>query len=296
MIVTITAVVLIGIVGVIFWNKSNEKVSEKETTTKRETETRNEFVTSDTGDLNLEEISPEVKKSDDSVEPGEDTLDIEKIQGFSEKKSNGAEKSDNKTNNNETETGKTISSQYVLSDERITIESVGAYSGNYIEDGSDEPIENVAAMIITNNSDQMLQVGDITFQVTKKAQASFRVTNLMPHTSVLVLELNRRKYKEKDDYSYGTVASAWLDEPDILEDKFEIKKENGKLTLVNKTDDTYDTVYVYYKYARSGGVYMGGITYRVPFKNVGAKKSVESVANHFNKNSSRIIDIQILEK
>lgn len=46
-------------------------------------------------------------------------------------------------------------------------------------------------------------------------------------------------------------------------------------------------------YARSGGVYMGGITYRVPFENVGAKKSVESIANHFNKDSRRV-DMQIL--
>lgn len=119
--------------------------------------------------------------------------------------------------------------------------------------GSDEPIEKVAAIIISNTSDKMLQVGDITFKVSDKENATFRVTNLLPHTSALVLESNKRKYSDKDDYSYGTVVNAYLDDPDLLEDKFEVIKENGNLKLKNKTDKTYKKVYVYIQIRSSGG-------------------------------------------
>lgn len=302
-IVVIVVVVLIGIVSAVILNKNNSNVSEKETTTKEDAVAKNEFVTSDSGEINLEDVSPEVETNKDYVAPGKDTLEIDRIQGFSEKKNNRTEKKNkkDKTKNNEKDNDnknnqQENSSKYVLSDEQITIESIGAYSGNYLEDGSDEPIENVAAMVITNHSNQMLQVGDITFQVTKKKQAKFRVTNLLPGCSVLVLESNRRKYSDKDDYSYGNIATAYMNSMSLMEDAFEIKSEDGKLTLKNKTNETYKKVYVYYKYSQVGGAYLGGITYRVPFENIVAKTSVESVANHFNKNTSVIVDVQVYEK
>lgn len=44
-----------------------------------------------------------------------------------------------------------------------------------------------------------------------------------------------------------------------------------------------------------GGAYLGGITYRTPFENVGAGKEAEAVAAHFNPDSSQIMGVQILE-
>ena len=241
----------------------------------------------------LESMTNNVTRIEDFVEPGKNTLEVDKIQGFTTEKN---------VKNNTTNQKKDISKgeketdKVELSDSNLIIEKVGSYTGNYLEDGSDEPIEKVAAIIISNTSDKMLQVGDITFKVSDKENATFRVTNLLPHTSALVLESNKRKYSDKDDYSYGTVVNAYLDAPDLLEDKFEVIKENGNLKLKNKTDKTYKKVYVYYKYVQSGGAFMGGITYRVPFENIEGKKTVTSVANHFSANTSVIVDVQIAEE
>ena len=221
-------------------------------------------------------------------------MEVDKIQGFTTKKSvknSTTNQKDKKSNKDDKK-----SEKVELSDSNLIIEKVGSYTGNYLEDGSDEPIEKVAAIIISNTSDKMLQVGDITFKVSDKENATFRVTNLLPHTSALVLESNKRKYSDKDDYSYGNVVNAYLDAPDLLEDKFEVIKENGNLKLKNKTDKTYKKVYVYYKYVQSGGAFMGGITYRVPFENIEGKKTVTSVANHFSANTSAIVDVQIAEE
>lgn len=236
---------------------------------------------------NPADIDVKVKSSNDFVEPGKDTLDASKIQGYS------AKVGDSDKNDNSKETEK--AEQIVLSDPNLTVESIGAYSGSFIEDGSDEATKNVTAMLITNNSDQMLQVALIDFQVNSNETASFKVTNLPAGTSTLVLESNKREFSDNDTYTYGNAATGYMDQPTLEEDKVELKTENGKITLKNKTDKELKRVYVYYKYVQIGGAYFGGITYRTPFENVGAGKEAEAVAAHFNPDSSQIMGVQILD-
>lgn len=236
---------------------------------------------------NPADIDVKVKSSNDFVKPGKDTLDASKIQGYSAKVGDSDKKDDSK----DTEKAE----QIVLSDSNLTVESIGAYSGSFIEDGSDEATKNVTAMLITNNSDQMLQVALIDFQVNSNETASFKVTNLPAGTSTLVLESNKREFSDKDTYAYGNAATGYMDQPTLEEDKVELKTENGKITLKNKTDKELKRVYVYYKYVQIGGAYFGGITYRTPFENVGAGKEAEAVAAHFNPDSSQIMGVQILD-
>lgn len=236
---------------------------------------------------NPADIDVKVKSSNDFVKPGKDTLDVSKIQGYS------AKVGDSDKNDDSKETEK--ADQIVLSDPNLTVESIGAYSGSFIEDGSDEATKNVTAMLITNNSDQMLQVALIDFQVNSNETASFKVTNLPAGTSTLVLESNKREFSDKDTYAYGNAATGYMDQPTLEEDKVELKTENGKITLKNKTDKELKRVYVYYKYVQIGGAYFGGITYRTPFENVGAGKEAEAVAAHFNPDSSQIMGVQILD-
>lgn len=266
------AIIVVGVV-ILFALKANKSSSQKET---KET---NEY---------------------EIVKPGKDTLDVSKIQGYSakvgvedKKEEDTKEKddSDKKDDSNDTEKAE----QIVLSDSNLTVESIGAYSGSFIEDGSDEATKNVTAMLITNNSDQMLQVALIDFQVNSNETASFKVTNLPAGTSTLVLESNKREFSDNDTYTYGNAATGYMDQPTLEEDKVELKTENGKITLKNKTDKELKTVYVYYKYMQIGGAYLGGITYRTPFENVGAGKEAEAVAAHFNPDSSQIMGVQILD-
>ena len=253
-VVLLVGVIVIVAVGILLALKLTKKDSKEKTTTKAE--------------------------AYEIIKPGKDTLDVDKIQGYSAKA--GVE-------------DKKKAEQIVLSDSNLTVESIGAYSGSFIEDGSDKATKNVTAMLITNNSDQMLQVALIDFKVNSKETASFKVTNLPAGTSTLVLESNKRKFSEKDSYTYGNAATGYMDQPTLEEDKVELKTEDGKITLKNKTDKELKTVYVYYKYVQIGGAYFGGITYRTPFENVGAGKEAEAVAAHFNPDSSQIMGVQILE-
>lgn len=279
-IIAIVAAVLVVGVMIFFALKPNRINSQEETSDEKG---YHELADGE----NPADIDVKVKSSNDFVEPGKDTLDTSKIQGYS------AKVGDSDKNDNSKETEK--AEQIVLSDSNLTVESIGAYSGSFIEDGSDEATKNVTAMLITNNSDQMLQVALIDFQVNSNETASFKVTNLPAGTSTLVLESNKREFSDKDTYTYGNAATGYMDQPTLEEDKVELKTENGKITLKNKTDKELKTVYVYYKYMQIGGAYLGGITYRTPFENVGAGKEAEAVAAHFNPDSSQIMGVQILD-
>lgn len=279
-IIAIVAAVLVVGVMIFFALKPNRINSQEETSDEKG---YHELADGE----NPADIYVKVKSSNDFVKPGKDTLDASKIQGYSAKVGDSDKNDDSK----ETEKAE----QIVLSDSNLTVESIGAYSGSFIEDGSDEATKNVTAMLITNNSDQMLQVALIDFQVNSNETASFKVTNLPAGTSTLVLESNKREFSDNDTYTYGNAATGYMDQPTLEEDKVELKTENGKITLKNKTDKELKRVYVYYKYVQIGGAYFGGITYRTPFENVGAGKEAEAVAAHFNPDSSQIMGVQILD-
>lgn len=233
-------------------------------------------------------------------EPGKGTLEISEIQGFSanglaDATDSSSEETQNTTEGSNGEVTETNQPEILLSDSNLKVEAIGRYAGNFLEDGSDEPTANVAAMLITNNSDKMLQIAEITFQVNDTETALFKVTNLPAGTSTLVLEANKREFSEEDSYTYGDTASGYMEQPTLEEDKFELITEKGKITLKNKTNESYEKVYVYYKYFQLGGAYLGGITYRTPFENVPAGGEVEAIAAHFNPESSQIMAVQILE-
>lgn len=269
----------------------------------REHERNNKGYHEITSQEELENLEIRVKSSEDYVEPDKGTLDMDKIQGFTAAGENvlsstdtTEDDTDSKSDSKDSEQDSSAVSDITLADSNLTVEAVGSYSGNFLEDGSDEPTANVAAMLITNNSDKMLQIAEISFKVNEKDTAVFKVTDLPAGTSTLALESNKREFSEEDAYTYGETATAYIEQPSLEEDKFELETEDGKITLKNKTDKSYEKVYVYYKYVQIGGAYLGGITYRTPFENVPAGGEAEAVAAHFNPESSKIMAVQIQQE
>ena len=234
---------------------------------------------------NISGTVADVIRSPEYVEPGRGALDVDKIQGLTPP--------DSQSGGSDSET-KPAPRGTVLSDSNLSAEVVAKYSGSFVEDGTNAATTDVTAMVITNNSDKMLQIGMVEFQVNGSETAEFTVTNLPAGASALVMENNRRAFHDGDDFSYGKVTSSYIDMPSLESDKFDILEEEGKLTLVNKTGESYAKVYVYYKYVQLGGAYLGGITYRVPFENVPANGRVESIAGHFRPEGSRIVAVVIM--
>lgn len=193
---------------------------------------------------------------------------------------------------------KSISSKelpYKLPDkDSLIIEKIGQYSGQFLESGKDEEVEKIFAIIVKNKSNDMLQYGQLRFKVGEE-DAEFVVTNLPAGKSALVLEFNKKSFSKTNDITYEGASTSYIDNDTMNKDKFKVTSDNTKLKLKNLTSNKYSTIYVYYKNVDEDGSYLGGITYRTKFENVGANSTVSSDTEHYLEGASEIIMIDYIK-
>lgn len=173
----------------------------------------------------------------------------------------------------------------------LVIENIGKYTGPFIEDGSDTPKANVMSLLVTNNSKKVIQYGEIKLKINGNDTAVFKITNLPAGTSTLVMESTGNIEFDKDnEYKYLDSVQVDLEKMSLSNNEIKIvKREDGLIGIKNISNKDFDTVYVYYKYFQKGGVYLGGITYRVKFENVKSGHTVKEKTSHYSKNFSDIL-------
>lgn len=184
----------------------------------------------------------------------------------------------------------------VLNDERLLLEAVGMYTGAYVEDGSDTNITDVAAIVVKNTSEDMLQIAEIELALNDSRTAEFRLTNLPAGGTALVLDMNKLTVTEGIQVTESSQASRFFDGGAAESDKLETEGVEGRLTLKNESEETYSMVYVYYKTKIDKDIYLGGITYRVPFEGIPGKTQIETDAGHYSPDKSEIVGVQILDE
>ena len=174
-----------------------------------------------------------------------------------------------------------------IPDTQLVLESVGQYTGPNIEDGQDTPSGNAASVVVRNDSDQTLQYASLTLAVNGQ-NVTFKLTTLPPGARMQAIALDGQAYQSDATYTYVSCETAYQPTLSKQEDRFTVTGEAGSLTLTNLTDETCETVWVYYKY-KQGSLYLGGITYRCTFQNVGPGESVTQPAGHYDPASSEIM-------
>lgn len=177
---------------------------------------------------------------------------------------------------------------------QLSCDDVAAYSGAYVEDGSDEPVENVAAILITNRSGQYLTLARLTYQLDGET-ALFEVTDLPAGKSAWILEKNRRKATDKSKYVYKEAVTSFADH--ITRTPKELKVEYGEnmLRVTNTSDQTLNHVIVHYKGIHKDGHYLGGITYKLDFGTLGPGDSVEKIAGHYDDDYTELLRVEFEE-
>ena len=226
--------------------------------------------------------------------PTADSLEIDKILGFNPG-SNNDELLEEKQGETDTTTDIfSVKVPYEIPGTSLVIESIGQYTGPFVEDGSDVPKANVASIVVKNKSSQLLQYAEINLSVNDEI-ITFKVSTLPAGTSALVLESTGKfEFNDNDNYRYVDSIYTYLNEASLMENKVEIIKDDKKLAIKNKSNENLGTVYVYYKYVQQGGLYLGGITYRSKFENVEAGATIEVDANHFSKDTSVILMVDYI--
>lgn len=178
----------------------------------------------------------------------------------------------------------------------LEITDVGSYTGIYMEDGSGEMVSRVMMIVVQNNGEHDLQLGQIAVSCGEEEYA-FSVTNLRAGSRAVLLELERKP--EPDDVPMCAVLEnpVLFEEPmDLCADVIEIGGLDGMLNIENISGvDISGDVYVYYKYT-SSDLYYGGITFRVRVEGgLKAGELRQVSAAHYDPNGCAIVQVVILE-
>ena len=177
-----------------------------------------------------------------------------------------------------------------ISDSRITIASIGSYSGPFVEDGSDDPVSDVLSIVLTNTSEEFLQYSIITL-TDGSHEAVFEVSNLPAGASALVLEKNRTP--SNGQWTFVNDLSSFISEASLHEELFSWQAGDNFLAITGIGSETLSQVWVYYKNTENS-IYVGGITYRIAFEGLEPGATMQKLSRHFKGDNSHVMMIDYI--
>lgn len=177
-----------------------------------------------------------------------------------------------------------------IASDNLTCDDFALFSGQYVEDGRDELVENVASILVTNRSGRFLDLATLTYDIDGQT-ATFIVTGLPPGRSAWVMEASRMTANHSSSFTYQDCVTAFRDDVVASTDKITITSNGNMLTASNNTHDTLENVCLYYRSVHTDGNFFGGITYLVSFGTLEPGASVETLAGHYVEGNSEIIRI-----
>ncbi|MBR4728440.1 MAG: hypothetical protein IK080_11190 [Clostridia bacterium] len=165
----------------------------------------------------------------------------------------------------------------------LAIAELISYSGKFIEDGSDEQVENIAAVRLLNTGETDYQY--LEFTVTA-GETDYTFVASAVHAGARVTVLSRDRQPYSDAAITGgavTTQAEYLTPPSLQEDLLEVYVSPGTINLKNKTDrDLPGTFTVYYKNVDENGL-LGGITYRASVTGIKAGEIRQQVSAHLGQ-------------
>lgn len=175
-------------------------------------------------------------------------------------------------------------------EEKVICSNFSRFSGEFVEDGSNELVENVAAVLVTNQSEEFLDFCTLQYEINGK-EATFIVTGLPAGRSAWVMEDSRMTIAEEANFSYQGCVTSFRDGVVASTDKISIYSNGNTLIAVNNTQETVKGVFVYYKVLHTDGNFFGGITYSINFGDIEPGKTVQEIAGHYVNGKTEIVRI-----
>lgn len=192
-------------------------------------------------------------------------------------------------NDDDNKEEKTISFPYKIPGTDIKIIGLKGYDGIYLEDGKDKKIDNVIAIEVANESDDILEYGKIVLKSGKNLM-EFNISLLPENSSVLVQEAGKTKYHASWKYEIEDTTFAYLDELSLLEDEIDLEiNENNSITVKNRSNQKIPTLRLFYKYRLDSGEYVGGIAYTAKIEGLNSNDTVTITPSHFVTDGSIIL-------
>lgn len=202
----------------------------------------------------------------------------------------GSEK-DKDNNDAENSNGKVESQDIFDLGNDVKITDFLPYTGTFMEDRTDEEVDDILAIQVTNSGEKYIQTMDITL-TAGEIQAQFSISTLFPGETAVVIEKNRMTYSNMPTFDQAQASAVAMFEgnPGMCQDKLEIQCLDGIINVTNISgEDITGDILIYYKNYVSG-IYYGGITYRVRIEGgLKAGEIRQGTATHFKPDSSKIV-------
>lgn len=173
----------------------------------------------------------------------------------------------------------------------LQVTAVGRYTGPFVEDGTDEEVTDVLALIVENNGDNWVEYAELTMDCGGQT-ARFVLSVLPAGSSALLMETSRMTYAPGTAYCIkGEAKVAELSDRVMdFSGEFVLYPDDGVINVENVSAmDHPETVAVCYKNYRYG-LYIGGICYRARFENgIAAGEIAQSIQSHYTNEDSVIL-------
>lgn len=178
---------------------------------------------------------------------------------------------------------------------KLEFTKFGLFTGMTPEGGTDEYVENVVALYVTNISPDYLEHAIIYYEINGQ-EASFAVEGLRPGKSAWVIERNQMKIEPPYSFVHAGDQSAFQVDNWAETTGLEIKMSSGYMTIENKTGKDLKDVVIRYKELfvdqdNYRGVYSGGIVYNVPVGDIKAGEKIQASAEHCKPTGFEVVRI-----
>lgn len=161
---------------------------------------------------------------------------------------------------------------------------ISRFTGGFVEDGKDRPVQDVAAILVANNTGKFLELAMITYKVGDRT-AQFRVTALPAGRRAWVMESSGMTLVEGDELELESCQDVYNEDAITSTDAISVSRNGKSLTLTNTSGKSLKNVGIYYKNTLEDGTFLGGITYVMSFGDLEAGASVTKTADHFDATS-----------
>jgi len=171
----------------------------------------------------------------------------------------------------------------------LTAEHLVEYEGPFLEDGDDEPVSGMTAILLRNTATEEIAQVEVVLQGTA-GKLTFFASNIPAGASVIVLERGRKSWEE-DVYSECTARIHYAEQEVLPSDILQIEEVGmGNLSITNVSDRTIEDIWLFHKnYLQDVDIYVGGITYVTSIEILKPGQTLIVTPNHYAAGYSKLL-------
>lgn len=173
----------------------------------------------------------------------------------------------------------------------LVAERLVCYEGPFIEDGSDVPVKNIAALSVRNAGSRI--IGDATVTLERAGERyDFYLSCILPNMSVLVLESSAAPYFREGITGLSGLAQTW---EECAEPACDIQIEAldmARISATNLSNNRVEAVTLFHKNYLPDGTFVGGITYMTFIGPLEPGQTAVVTPDHYAEGYSKIYYIR----